>query len=68
MENQNTMTKQISESTAKQLYTLVKDCWLSSDNGLHCLTQQKEYAIHNRSLTIPNAMIRTYDFSLFTLN
>ena len=67
MENQNTMTKQISESTAKQLYTLVKDCWLSSDNGLHCLTQQKEYAIHNSSLTIPNAMIRTYDFSLFTL-
>lgn len=67
MENQNSMTKQITESTAKQLYTLVKDCWLSTNNGLHCLTQQKEYAIHNSSLTIPNAMIRTYDFSLFTL-
>ena len=68
MENQNSMTKQITESTAKQLYTLVKDCWLSSDNGLHCRTQQKDYAIHNSCLTIPNAMIRTYDFSLFTLN
>ena len=68
MENQNTMTKQISESTAKQLYTLVKDCWLSSDNGLHCRKDQKEYTIHKSCLTIPNAMIRTYDFSLFTLN
>ena len=60
---QTTITKQITEFDAIALYKEIKDTILHTSEYKHTTIQYKDYPIFHSQGKIPNAVIRTFDFS-----
>ena len=66
----NTQTKSskiITENDAIAVYKEIKDSLLNSSDYKHVTTQYKDFPIYHQQRIIPNATIRTYDFSPYLI-
>ena len=60
---QTTITKQITEFDAIALYKEIKDTLLQASEYKHTTIHHKDYPMFHSQGKIPNAAIRTFDFS-----
>ena len=68
LDNTQTRTsKRITENDAIIIYNEIKDTLLNSSEYKHVTTQYKDFPIYHQQGIIPNATIRTYDFSSYLM-